>query len=117
MEAAAQSHPEHRTAPYGGPDPVHLLPTAKQMAFARKIATSRALVLPWDVQQSRADLSRWIDQNLNKPVAGTVASDEPTSKQVAFAERIATIKKTRVPRECFKSRQLMSRWIDANKRH
>lgn len=115
MKAAAQSHPEQSPRAYGGPDPVQLPPTEKQMAFARKIASRRAIVLPWDVQQSRQALSRWIDRNMNKPAVYTGASELPTSKQVAFAERVATIKRTDVPRECFKSRQLMSRWLDSNK--
>ena len=39
----------------------------------------------------------------------------PSSKQVAFAERIARLKRREIPRECFQNRQLMSRWIDGNK--
>jgi hypothetical protein len=39
----------------------------------------------------------------------------PTSKQVAFAERIARAKRRDVPDECYKSRDLMSRWITSNK--
>nr|WP_052245400.1 hypothetical protein [Halocynthiibacter namhaensis] len=85
------------------------------MAYARKIASSRAITLPWDVQQSRIALSRWIDRNLHTSAKSNHSSDLPTSKQVAFAERVATIKRTNVPRECFKSRQLMSRWINENK--
>jgi len=42
-------------------------------------------------------------------------SDRPSSKQVAFAERIARAKRRDVPEECFQSRDLMSRWISANK--
>lgn len=115
MQAAAQLIPETNPVSYGGPGPVLLPPTEKQMSYARKIASSRSLVLPWDVQQSRIALSRWIDRNLNASTKSNHSSDLPTSKQVAFAERVATIKRTRVPRECFKSRQLMSRWIDGNK--
>lgn len=115
MEAATNTLPVYNTSPYGGPDPILLPPTEKQMAFARKIAKTRALIVPWDVQQSRIALSRWIDRNLNKPANSSTGSDLPSSKQVAFAERLAMIKRTEVPRECFKSRQLMSRWIDGNK--
>ena len=38
-----------------------------------------------------------------------------TSKQVGFAERIARLKRSEVPPECFRDRTLMSRWIDSNK--
>ena len=39
----------------------------------------------------------------------------PTSKQVAFAERLARIKRRAVPDECFRDRQLLSHWIDSNR--
>jgi hypothetical protein len=39
----------------------------------------------------------------------------PTSKQVAFAERLARIKRRAVPDECFRDKGLMSKWIDGNK--
>jgi hypothetical protein len=34
---------------------------------------------------------------------------------VAFAERIARLKRGEVPPECFRDRALMSRWIDSNR--
>ena len=42
-------------------------------------------------------------------------SGQPTSRQVAFAERLARIKRRAVPDECFRDRQLLSRWIDSNR--
>jgi hypothetical protein len=39
----------------------------------------------------------------------------PSSKQVAFAERLARIKRRAVPDECFLDKGLMSKWIDENK--
>ncbi|PTW99314.1 hypothetical protein C8N33_116117, partial [Pararhodobacter aggregans] len=39
----------------------------------------------------------------------------PTSKQVAFAEKLARIKRRAVPDECFRDKGLMSKWIDGNK--
>jgi hypothetical protein len=39
----------------------------------------------------------------------------PTSKQVAFAEKLARIKRRAVPDECFRDRGLMSKWIDGNR--
>lgn len=39
----------------------------------------------------------------------------PSSKQVAFAERLARIKRRAVPDECFRDKDLMARWIDGNK--
>jgi hypothetical protein len=39
----------------------------------------------------------------------------PTSKQVAFAEKLARIKRRAVPEECFRNKELMSKWIDGNR--
>ena len=39
----------------------------------------------------------------------------PSSKQVAFAERLARIKRRAVPDECFRDKGLMSKWIDGNR--
>jgi hypothetical protein len=58
-------------------------------------------------------LSAWIDAQAKlKP--GTQDS-RPTSKQVAFAERLARIKRRAVPDECFRDKGLMSKWIDGNR--
>jgi hypothetical protein len=38
-----------------------------------------------------------------------------TPKQIAFAERLARIKRRAVPDECFRDKGLMSKWIDGNK--
>jgi len=40
---------------------------------------------------------------------------QPTSKQVAFAERLARLRRRAIPDECFRDRQLLSRWIDSNR--
>ena len=70
-------------------------------------------MLPWQAQQDRRALSHWIDEQ--KAIArNSDAARRPTSKQVAFAERLAAIKRTHVPDECFQDRQLMSRWIDSH---
>ncbi|MFA3920207.1 hypothetical protein [Ruegeria hyattellae] len=95
-------------------NPTQILPpTPKQIAYARRIAVERGAVLPWEIQQDRREMSRWIDAQLNDPVAE--GDRRPSSKQVAFAERIARIKRSAVPDECFRDRGLMSRWITSNK--
>lgn len=86
--------------------------TEKQIMFARRLASQNQVVLPWEIQQDRRALSRWIDTQAKKPAS---APDHPTSKQVAFAERLARAKRRAVPDECFRSRALMSRWIDSNR--
>ncbi len=94
----------------------HQLPvTEKQLSFARSIAQRSGVVLPWDVQQDRHSLSRWIDRNQGKQPETSPFDAYPSSKQVAFAERIARYKRSEVPHECFKDKGLMSRWIDCNK--
>ncbi|AXI49354.1 hypothetical protein C1J03_24940 (plasmid) [Sulfitobacter sp. SK012] len=92
----------------------HQVPvTGKQLAYARQISTRTGVVLPWDVQQNRYALSRWIDTHKIAKQTGQF-SNYPSSKQVGFAERIARMKRREVPRECFRDRTIMSKWIDAN---
>ena len=93
-------------------NPVHLPATPKQLAFARKLAQRNNAVLDWDTQQDRWCLSRWIDEQVE---ISKSKNTRPSSKQVAFAERIARAKRRAVPDECYKSADLMSRWITANK--
>ena len=72
-------------------------------------------ISPYDgiLFRSAAQSSAWIDaQARMKP--GTQDS-RPTSKQVAFAERLARIKRRAVPDECFRDKGLMSKWIDGNR--
>ena len=88
--------------------------TDKQIAYATTLAARQGTVLPKEVAQDRAALSKWIDAHKSSTPQGRF-SNYPSSKQVAFAERIATLKRNPVPPECFQDRALMSRWIDSNK--
>ncbi len=79
--------------------------TPKQIAYARSLALRN---------QTRRSLSAWIEaQALLKPVSDM--DRLPTSKQVAFAEKLARIKRRAVPEECFRDKGLMSKWIDGNR--
>ena len=92
-----------------------LRPTNRQLQYAQKIATSSGIVLPKDVQLDRANLSRWIDANRHRMARSNgVADNLPTARQIAWAERIARGRKRGIPDECYKSRELLARWIDAN---
>ncbi len=94
----------------------HLPVSDKQLRFARQIAARGTLTLPDEAQADRRAMSAWIDAHLPKRRADTPDfSRYPSSRQVAFAERIARIKRRHVPRECFQDMGLMSRWIDSNK--
>ena len=85
--------------------------TVKQLNYAKLLAERNHTVLPWEIQQDRRSLSRWIDaQSKTPPTAGSMAA---SSKQVALAERLARAKRRQVPDECFRSRELMTRWIDS----
>ncbi len=98
-----------------GSNDYHLLPASeKQLRYARQIAAKRNIVLPYEVQQDRAGLSKWIDANKIVHAESRFAN-YPSSKQVAFAESIARRKRRDVPHECFKDKGLMSAWIDHNK--
>ena len=89
--------------------------TEKQLKFARFLAQKNGVVLPWDVQQDRSSLSRWIDAQNTKDDASGRFDSYASSRQVQFAERIARYKKRQVPDECFRDKHLMSKWIDCNK--
>lgn len=97
----------------------HTLPASeKQISFARALAARTGDVLPHAVAQDRRRLSDWIDRHKRAPVCsatGGAFSNYPSSKQVAFAERLARVKRRDIPRECFRDRGLMSKWIDHNK--
>ena len=94
----------------------HLRPARHDQAdrLCAVISTAQSDMLPWEVQQDRRALSSWIDAQAKlKPVS---ALDQlPSSKQVAFAERLARIKRRAVPDECFRDKGLMSKWIDGNR--
>lgn len=86
--------------------------TPRQLAYAKSLALRNKTLLSWKLQQDRASLSAWIEAQAKlKSVVGS----EPTSKQVAFAERLTRIKRRAVPDECFHDRQLLSRWIDSKR--
>jgi hypothetical protein len=88
--------------------------TPRQIAYARSLATRNHSLLPWEVQQDRRSLSAWIeDQSKLKPAA--LNDPRPSSKQVAFAEKLARIKRRAVPDECFRDKGLMLKWIDGNR--
>lgn len=109
-------------SPAQGASPVqHDLPlaqplaaTEKQMVYARVLASKSGIALPPGIEQDRAKLSAWIDTH-KAPAPKGQFDNYPSSKQVAFAERIARLKRRDVPRECFHDKTLMSRWIDGNK--
>ena len=93
------------------PEQSQLPPTEKQLAYARKLALRNQVILPWDAQQDRLSLSRWIStQAALRPAE---RPNTPSTRQVAFAEKLARIKRRQVPEECFRDRGLMSRWIDS----
>ena len=62
--------------------------TPRQIAYARSLALRNQTLLPWEIQQDRRSLSAWIDaQAQMKPLSAL--DSLPSSKQVAFAERLA----------------------------
>ena len=97
----------------------HRLPASeKQIRFARALAERTGDVLPHELTQDRKRLSAWIDRHKTTRVVSATGgrfSNYPSSKQVAFAERLARARRRDIPRECFRDRGLMSRWIDHNK--
>lgn len=93
-------------------------PTPAQVDYARKIsATLRETIPPEDINDRRA-LSNWISSHQGAfKSASAVYARTPgaTSKQVAYAEKIARRRRVDVPDECFRDSTLMSHWISTNK--
>lgn len=87
--------------------------TEKQLSYARHLAARAGTVLPDELAADRRALSDWIDAQ-SKPRAPSRFDAYPSSKQVAFAERIARMRRREIPRACFQDKTLMSRWIDGN---
>lgn len=74
----------------------HFVPvTEKQLNYARDIASRTSLDLPDEVLEDRRALSEWIDAHRPKVMVSRFAN-YPSAKQVAFAERIARIKRREV---------------------
>jgi DNA topoisomerase-3 len=92
-------------------------PSEAAIKFAQKIAGEGKLTLSEDILADRAALSKWIDQNKDKiSTMGQSGgqADTPTSKQVGFAEKIATRKGIEIPDETLRSRSTLSKWIDTH---
>lgn len=87
--------------------------TERQISYARALAMRNQVTLPWEVQLNRRNLSSWIDAQAELRPAET--DGRPSSKQVAFAEKLVRIKRRAVPDECFRDKGLMSKWIDGNR--
>lgn len=98
-------------------DAITLSPTPKQFGFASRISRALHMKIPDDAKRDRRALSRWIDRHQHdyRAEAPQRSNGGATSKQVAYAERIAKAKRRAVPDECFRSAALMSSWIDANR--
>lgn len=94
----------------------HRVPASeKQIHYARTIAARLKSPVPHDALGDRAALSAWIEKHKKAQGSTNLFAQYPSSKQVAFAERIARIKRRSVPDACFKDRTMMSRWIDSNR--
>ncbi len=93
-----------------------LPPTPKQVDYARAIASRLRLAIPSDHAADRRLLSEWIDKHkAARPAGAPPRGPGATSRQVAYAERIARTKRRAIPDECFRDAGMMSRWIDSNR--
>ena len=87
--------------------------TERQISYARSLAMRTQVNLPWDVQLDRRSLSTWIEAQAK--LRPDEPDGRPSSKQVAFSEKLSRIKRRAVPDECFRDKGLMSKWIDGNR--
>ena len=117
FDFVSTARPAKPTQSEDGSNDYHRVPaSAKQLAFAQKIARDLHSPVPSEALVDRQTLSSWIDRNKGKAARPPSRfSNYPSSKQVAYAERIARMKRRSVPDECFRDKTLMSRWIDSNR--
>lgn len=78
-------------------------PTEKQLKFAHSLAEKYGVEIPEEALQSRKDLSKWIDSQMQ--------SIPPTEKQTAFMERLAEERGIEPPEEAYLSKARCSEWI------
>jgi hypothetical protein len=93
-------------------------PTPAQVDYATRIAQRLNETIPSEDISDRRALSNWIASHQGAfKSASRVYSRGPgaTSRQVAYAERIARRRRVAVPDECFRDSGLMSHWINSNK--
>jgi len=93
-------------------------PTPAQVEYAQTISRRLNEVIPWEDAQDRRSLSNWIGAHqaaFKKAAYRKSGAYGATSKQVAFAERLASRRRKDIPAECFKDAGLMSKWIDRNR--
>lgn len=93
-------------------------PTPAQVDYARKISQRLNEVISQEDYRDRRALSDWIGAHqaaFKRAVHQKSSSFGATSRQVAYAERLARRRRRDVPNECFKDAGLMSKWIEHNK--
>jgi DNA topoisomerase-3 len=93
-----------------GPHP----PSVKALDLARRIAAERGVTVPAEAAGTARGLSEWIDAQKARSGDAVAGSGAPSSKQVGFAERIASRKRLSVPPECYQDRLRMSKWIETH---
>lgn len=92
-------------------------PSEAALKFAQTIAAELGQAINPEVLADRSALSSWIDKNKSKMPAKANSggeADAPTSKQIGFAEQIATRKGIEIPPETLRSRSSLSKWIDTH---
>ncbi len=116
FDFAAPSQPMDQAERDTEANDYHRLPASeKQQRFAMQIAQRLKTSVPGNTLADRQKLAEWIDAHKGAAPKASRFANYPSSKQVAFAERIARIKRRAVPDECFRDRKMMSRWIDSNR--
>ena len=83
-------------------------PTLKQLNYARSLAYKNGALLPWDVQNNKAKITKWI----TKQVRAVAICTTPSAKQLNYAKFICRKKKTKLPEYCYSNRDELSRWIN-----
>lgn len=87
-------------------------PSQKQIEFAQKIANDLSIALPDGYQEDLNICKEFIDKNLKTLNSKTLQNKAPTSKQIAFAEKLAQEKNLELPKDYKDSLETCKNFID-----
>lgn len=90
------------------------LPSDAQVAYARKLAQSKGIDVPARALHDAISCAEFIEDHLPRPSQGGVqeAPEEPSPKQLAFAQNIAVTLGVELPAAALASKSECSRFID-----
>lgn len=93
-------------------------PSSKQIAYAESLAKRKGVKLPRGLKSDAAMCSEFIEKHKSTSGGASTTRNEPSAKQINFAEDLAKRNKTPLPTNYKTDRSVCSQFIDSQlKRH